>query len=65
MENKIGNNIEMKLINSHGIGEFITNVFKDKTCLQIALYNCPKNARNVRNVLNNHNKYNYKWNIQY
>ena len=30
MENKIGNNIKMELVNSHGIGEFITNVFKLK-----------------------------------
>ena len=65
MEERIGTNIKISLINEHGIKEAISNDFGNETYLRMAIYNCPKNAENVRNILNRYDKYGQKWNIQY
>lgn len=62
---KIGTKIKISLVNEHGIQEAISNDFGNETYLKMALYNCPKNATNVKNVLNNYDKFNQKWHIKY
>ena len=62
---KIGTNIKVGLINEHGINKEISNEFGSIMYLMTALYNCPKIANNVKNILNRYDKYQQKWKIHY
>ena len=65
MEERIGTNIKISLQNEYGINKSLNYRFENEICLKIALYNCPKNAERVKNVLNNYDEFNYKWKTEY
>lgn len=62
---KIGSNVKFSLINAHGIPMALTNEFTNEMRFKMAIYNCPKNVENLKNVLKNFDKFGKKWDIEY